>query len=220
MDAVYRADNRSKVEKDEATAKAQEDAATAKHTDAEREFRRQLLLQRNGLRVAPVAAAATGEAASAVAAAAPTASVGHINFWSKEEALQSAEHPEVAVSDMRPCCMHGQNITCVHGCVSAWAPVMLHAHVRIWNLSLPQCIVSPKHKQAEKREMSRRRGKAEEQTTDAKFDMKFKLAYQMADEQVRAMATQTCMKVVRVTCKNRRGRAILAAVEHIRPTDV
>ena len=45
---VYRKDNVSKVERDEAKAKQQEDEAREKHENAEREYRRQLLLQRSG----------------------------------------------------------------------------------------------------------------------------------------------------------------------------
>ena len=45
---VYRKDNVSKVERDEAKAKQQEDEAREKHENAEREYRRQILLQRSG----------------------------------------------------------------------------------------------------------------------------------------------------------------------------
>eukprot|EP00955_Chlamydomonas_euryale_P100056 365255-Chlamydomonas_euryale.AAC.35 len=92
--AVYRADNRSKVEKDEAEARAEDEAARSKHADAEREFRRQVLLHRKG-----IADTSTTADSTEPNEAAPTAPISHINFWSEDETRLAAEHPEVAVRE-------------------------------------------------------------------------------------------------------------------------
>ena len=157
---VYRRDNVSKVEKDEAEAKAKEDAEKTKHENEEREYRRQLLLLRRGAgrhADSPCEGGATADlthspdhalpgpsSTFAVASgpeggqimkapAAEPAAPQHINFWSEDEARMKAEHPD--------------NV-------------------------------------AEKKDAALKRGKEEFYTSDAKFDERFKLGYGLVGEQV------------------------------------
>ncbi len=92
---VYNRDNRSKVEADEAKAKEEESKVRERHENEEREYRRQLLLQRvqSGQHAAPHAEACKEELQHDQKRDAPV----HINFWSEDEANIKAQHPEVLV---------------------------------------------------------------------------------------------------------------------------
>ena len=100
-------------------AKQQEEEAREKHENEEREYRRQLLIQRvrsssraestaEALLEAPPAAAtlsiptegaAPSSSSAVVKAAGAPEPLQHINFWSEDEARLKAEHPDVVVSE-------------------------------------------------------------------------------------------------------------------------
>lgn len=98
---MYNRDARSKVERDEAKARQEEQAAQQVAEDREREYRRQLLLQRagraanDGEQAAAAAAGTSGPAEAAVVEV--QAPLQHINFWHEEEARAMAQHPDVLV---------------------------------------------------------------------------------------------------------------------------
>ena len=97
---VYRRDNVSQVEKDEAEASKAEQVAKKKHEDEERGHRRKLLLQRakGGEHEWDKTHDDSGHEAvghDGSSSKAEGSLLQHINFWSEEEARMHEKHPEV-----------------------------------------------------------------------------------------------------------------------------
>ncbi|GAX73627.1 hypothetical protein CEUSTIGMA_g1078.t1 [Chlamydomonas eustigma] len=97
---VYRRDNVSKVEKDEALARQKEEEEREKHQNAEREYRKCLLLQRSRSHALIGTSVENNQDQLALPPAPPTTEVGltqsqHINFWREDEAMLKAQHPDV-----------------------------------------------------------------------------------------------------------------------------
>lgn len=93
LSAVYNRDNRLKVARDEAAARAQEEEEQARAQQAEREFRHQQLLRRAAGPNAEAEAPAPSFGASQAAD-----QLEHINFWKEDELKLKEQHPEVVVS--------------------------------------------------------------------------------------------------------------------------
>jgi hypothetical protein len=106
---VYRRDNVSKVEKDEALARQKEEEEREKHENAEREYRRGLLLQRSMSHAEasttsnksdhqePLQPALPPTASSSKAG--PSTQIQHINFWREDEGMLTAQHPDAVVRE-------------------------------------------------------------------------------------------------------------------------
>ena len=170
---VYRRDNVSKVEKDEAEAKAKEDAEKTKHENEEREYRRQLLLLRRG---------AGRHAGAAPCEESASADLAH----SADHALPgpSSTIPVLSGSE------GGQIIMNASTLAEAAEPRAALQHINFWSEDEARMKAEHPDNVAEKKDAALKRGGKEEfYTSDAKFDERFKLGYGLVGDQVWPMCS-------------------------------
>eukprot|EP00798_Chlamydomonas_sp_ICE-L_P020955 gene20955-27808_t len=157
---VYNQDNRYKVAQDEEKAKEEEDAAREKAMQADREHRRQRLLQRAGVK------GSSGDAETLAVAEVAVATIADSNL-----AVEAAPH---------------HAITSVHaeagasGALTTSAPPAALEHINFWKEDeLKLKAAHPENEKQQRDDSKKRGGKEEFYTSDAKFDERFKLCYDM-----------------------------------------